>query len=56
MNKMLHHEPENIPSNIPLVFRHLEEITFNKPVNQWFYIIIQNKNIQQIVSGEFVNE
>lgn len=41
---------------IPIVFGNLEEITFDRPVNKWFNIVMQNKNVKRIISGELNDE
>lgn len=43
--------PKNI-ERIPLVFGRLEEISCLKPMNLWFDIIIQNKNLKRVKTGE----
>lgn len=47
----IHCQPSHIP-RIPLVFGNIEEILCNKPIERWFDIIIQNKNLRKITIGE----
>lgn len=39
-------------NRIPLVFGNLKEIVCNKPVDVWFDIIIENKNLRKVQTGE----
>lgn len=41
---------------IPIVFGHLEEITFDRPVDKWFNVVIQNKKVKRITTGELNDE
>lgn len=43
-------------NRIPLIFGNLEEIVCNKPVDKWFEIIIQNKNLKKVTTGEVNDE
>lgn len=50
---------QDIPDDlqrIPLVFDNLEEIKCYKPVDKWFEIVIQNKNLKKVTVGELTDQ
>lgn len=43
-------------NRIPLVFGNLKEIVCNKPVDKWFDIIIENRNLRKVQTGELTDK